>query len=444
MLHSLEATSNEWLTHMRSVRHEKPRLLFFDVTSGPKPERYLPSLCSEYELHIMWIASGNSEKDAKRAAKFEQWCTHSVMRSFETAPLELAEFGEKWRPLGILGLGEQAMTAIHEAALRLGLPANEPECIPALRNKYQQRILLNKADVPIPRFAPVKNARDLQAAVRHVGTPAVLKPVAGVGSMATYKLNGGENLEEVWEEAVKFYTTDPRGEAVPNFLVEEMLVGAQHHADPRYAPYASVESFVENGRITHLAVTDKLPLTKDFRENGGIMPSVLPPEVTDALMDCASRAITAMGITNSGVHTEIMLTAAGPRVIEVNSRIGGGVTEMLQQCSGYDSILARAAVATGMPLPEYKSPSCSTAYYSIQAPAFDTELKSQPTYSELLEIPEIVEAELQYATGAHPEWRRGTPGGMVLRAIGVAESASRLLDLYEQFSPGQLFQYISR
>lgn len=420
---------------------EKPRLLHFDVPTGPKPQWYLPRLCTEYDLHVMWIPSGDSQKDDSRAAQFDRWCQNSVMRDYESAASELAEFGNEWRPLGVLGLGEMAITSVHAAAAQLGLPANEPWSIPALRNKYQQRKLLAKAGIPTPRFAEVHSARDLRAALQSVGVPAVLKPMAGVGSMATYRLDGTQDLEALWAEAVRNYADDPRGGSRPDFLVEELLVGVVLHTDPRYAPYVSVESLVQRGRIQHLAVTDKLGVTPDFRETGGIMPSTLQDDVIDSLLECASKSIEAMGITNSATHIEMMLTSAGPRVIEVNSRIGGGVTEMLHHCCGYDSIMARAAIATGRPLPEFTQPSRSTAYYGIQAPAADVALMSQPTVEELLEIPEVVEAELRYPVGARPRWKQGTPGGMVLRAVAVADTAGPLLDLYGEFAPGKRFTY---
>ncbi|MCZ4099175.1 ATP-grasp domain-containing protein [Streptomyces sp. So13.3] len=426
---------------MASTYSPHPRLLLFDVTTGPRPKFYLPRLCEIYDLHIMWIPSGDAVKDLARAAQFEEWCGHTTMHGQETATEELTAFARNWRPEGILGFGEMTMMPVHAAASHLGLPANAPWSIEALRNKHEQRRLLAKANIPTPRYASVRSLAEFRHATAHVGTSAILKPVAGAGSMATYRLDEATDLAELWAEACANYATDPRGSAAQDFILEEFMISSSPYPDPRYGAYASVESVVQRGEIQHLAVTDKLPLSPNFRENGGILPSVLAEEHIVALLDCASTAIEAIGIVNSGVHTEIMFTAGGPRVIEVNSRIGGGVTEMLHYSCGYDSVLARAAIATGRPLPEFTPPVLSTGYYTMQAPAFDAVLSDGPTVDELLAIPEIVDAEVPYAIGERPAWHQGTPGGTVARVVATADSPGPLLDLYDVLKPGGLFRY---
>ncbi|WP_194292403.1 ATP-grasp domain-containing protein [Streptomyces katsurahamanus] len=425
---------------------QRPRLLLFDVPTGPRPGWYLPRLCAEYDLHIMWLLSGDTAKDRARAAQFEQWCGHTTMRSQETASEELTAYAEVWRPEGVLGFGEMAIGPMHTAAHRLGLPANAPWSIPALRNKQEQRRLLAEAGLPTPRFASVRSLSELRAAVASVGLPAILKPKAGVGSMATFRVDDSADsadLAGLWTAACASYADDPRGGSAADFLLEEFLVGVSPHTDDRYGAYASVESLVQEGVVQHLAVTDKFPLSPGFRENGGIMPSVLPGTVTDSLLECAAQAIKAMGITDSGVHTEIMFTEDGPRVIEVNSRIGGGVTEMLHYCCGYDSVLARAAIATGRPAPPFTPPVRSTGYFLPQAPQGATALTKAPSVAELLALPPVAEAELAYAVGDRPLWQQGTPGGTVARLVGVADSAGPLLELYDQLKPGRLLDYAS-
>lgn len=422
------------------VERDRPRLLFYDVTTGPSPSLYLPRLCPEYEVHVMWIPSGNEIKDRARVAAFRQWCGHTMIAEDEATD-RLVEFGRHWGVQGVLGFGEMAMEPMHAAAAALGLPANSPRSMAALRNKLEQRRMMARAGVPTPRFAEVHTLAQLEEAFAQVGSPAILKPLAGAGSMATYRVDSSDDLAEVWAAACETYARDPRGSDAQDFILEQFMVGVSPYKDPRYGPYASVESLVQDGRVQHLAVTDKLPLMRNFRENGGILPSVLDRELVSELYACATQTIEAMGITNSGVHTEVMFTAAGPRVIEINSRLGGGVTEMLDDSCGYESVLARAAIATGRPQPTYIVPKRSAGYYTLQAPDFDAEVVRAPSANALLALPEVTDAEVRCSVGSRPLWQQGTPGGMIARITAVADEPESLLDLYDVLKPGGEFQF---
>ncbi|MFJ4321278.1 ATP-grasp domain-containing protein, partial [Streptomyces lavendulae] len=283
---------------------------------------------------------------------------------------------------------------------------------------------------------------DLVKAVAEVGLPAVLKPSAGVGSMATYHITKDVDLPGLWDMATSRYTADPRGDGSVHFVLEEMLIGVRWHDDPRYAPYVSVESLVQNGAVTHCAVTDKFPLSEPFRENGNVFPSSLPGHRIDSILECATQAIHALGITNSMVHTEIMLTAAGPRIIEVNSRLGGAAIEMLQLSFDYDVVTAMANIAAGRPIAPLGPRLRSTGQYIPQAPARDLTLAGVPTVDELMAIDEVVEAELFYQVGDRPDWERGTSGGKLARLIATSESPDQLLDLAEFLASNKAFTYV--
>lgn len=181
-----------------------------------------------------------------------------------------------------------------------------------------------------------------------------------------------------------------------------------------------------------------------FRESGCIMPSTLPEDRLAAVLECAEQAVSAIGITNSMVHTEIMLTAAGPRVIEVNSRLGGGVIERLHLSYDYDIVSAMAAVATGRPTAPLGPLQRSSAYLVPQAPARDVVLAEVPSLEELTARPDVVEASLFYGVGDRPEWERGTAGGRLARVIAAADTPGQILDLADHLASDACFSYAPR
>ncbi|MFF4567917.1 acetyl-CoA carboxylase biotin carboxylase subunit family protein [Streptomyces sp. NPDC001435] len=402
----------------------------------------MPRLTESYDVHVLWAPTGDEEKDKMHARTLNEFCENTPLLGEDDSLGAIIEFCRKWQPEGILGFSELVVSETHAAALELGLPANSRASLPALRSKEEQRLALAQAGAPGPRFSAVSSLAELVSAVAEVGMPAVLKPSVGVSSMATYRITPEVDLAELWENATGRYKADPRGDGSAHFVLEEMLIGEQWHDDPRLAHYVSVESLVQNGSIIHLVVTDKFPLSQPFRENGNLMPSTLPERRISAILECATQAISAIGITNSMVHTEVMLTASGPRIIEVNSRLGGAVIEMLHLCFDYDIVTAMAAVATGREIAPLGPPLRSSGQYIPQAPARDVTLSKVPTVDELMALEEVVEAEVFCRVGDSPDWQRGTSAGRLARVIAASESVDRLLALADIVRSDEVFSYL--
>lgn len=89
-----------------------------------------------------------------------------------------------------------------------------------------------------------------------------------------------------------------------------------------YGDIISVESIVSNGDVSHVGVTGRLPTALPFRSVGQFRPSQLKPEEEEVSCTLAGNAIRALGVISGIVHAELKLTPLGPRVIEVNGRLG--------------------------------------------------------------------------------------------------------------------------
>lgn len=116
-------------------------------------------------------------------------------------------------------------------------------------------------------------------------------------------------------------------------------------------PEVSVEIIVLDGVPHVLQVTDKLTTgAPHFVEMGHSQPSRLPAADLDAIRDLAARAALAVGIKNGPAHAEVMLTADGPKMVEIGARLGGDciTTHLVPLSTGVDMIRATIEIACGI------------------------------------------------------------------------------------------------
>ena len=241
--------------------------------------------------------------------------------SAEKAAL-LATFG----PSGIIAFDDEKLVLAAELAQHLGLLANSPAATMRLVNKIAQRKALQAAGLPVPAFWDVQATADIaerQRIVETVSYPVIVKPQADAGSRNTYRADEEKTLTALLDQAS---TSSGRAEAV---IVEGLLTdGWSRDAHP-YADFVSVESAVCEGRPGHFAVTGRSTLAEPYRATGSFIPSNLPRDILAEICSLTTEALLALDVTTGIYHTEVKLTRDGPRIIEVNGRVGGSIPELV-------------------------------------------------------------------------------------------------------------------
>lgn len=241
-----------------------------------------------------------------------------------------------YRPAGVQAFSEPMLPATSALAEALGLPFHDAAVVAALTRKDVQRQVLRDAGVDRTTSLRLTDLREWDAAVARVGLPVVVKPACGVSSRNTVlvdDLDAGRALVGpiLDEEAV--------------VVVEEYLSGA---AVPEpWGDYVSVETVVQHGDVRHLAVTGKLRLAPPFRECGQFWPARMGATERAEVLALTDGAVKALGVASGILHTEIKLTQAGPRIIEVNGRVGGYIPELARQAAGIDLVDVGARIACG-------------------------------------------------------------------------------------------------
>lgn len=87
---------------------------------------------------------------------------------------------------------------LEAVAARISLHPS-PNAVAICQHREREKNFLKQNGIPCAPFAVIASEEELAAAVKQIGTPAVLKTAAfGYDGKGQLKLNGGENLSEVW------------------------------------------------------------------------------------------------------------------------------------------------------------------------------------------------------------------------------------------------------
>ncbi|MFI7356133.1 ATP-grasp domain-containing protein [Streptomyces avidinii] len=236
---------------------------------------------------------------------------------------------------GVLTWNELLLVATAHLAEALGVKSNPVAVMHNCLDKHATRALLDRHGVPSARSVQVASLLEAALVAERIGYPVVLKPAGQAGSVGVIRVDAVEELPR----ALAFATTGAalHGGENNEVLVEEYLDG----------PEISVECITQNGSTTAVAVTRKqLGFAPYFEETGHTVDAADP--LLDQVAPIAAAAIRALGIDHGVQHVEMRLTATGPRIIEVNGRIGGDlIGHLVRLATGIDLPRAAADLACG-------------------------------------------------------------------------------------------------
>jgi len=248
---------------------------------------------------------------------------------------------------GVVGVDDDTAVIAAVVAEELGLRGNSVAAAAAARDKYQQRVLLAKAGVAVPRVECYPIASDSQELARHAPYPCVLKPLRLSASRGVIRADDAREFVAAFRR-LKAMLEEPEvascGEWARHLLVEEFIPGRE----------VAVEGLVTEGRLRVLAIFDKPdPLDGPFfEETIYVTPSRLTPAAHQEITACTQATVTALGLRDGPIHAEIRYNDEGGWLIELAARpIGGRCSGALRFGAGVslEEIVIRHAL--GMELP---------------------------------------------------------------------------------------------
>ena len=191
----------------------------------------------------------------------------------------------------VLGILEALQVQLGEIRRALGVPGTGPDTADLFRDKARMKDELGRHGLPCARHRLLRSWRDAEAFIAEIGLPLVLKPPAGMGCKATWRVRTVDELRG----ALTAIHASPESPA----LAEELLVGKEF----------SFETITIGGEVRFQSLSRYLPTPLEVMETPWIQwVCVLPRDIsgdewTDAT-ELGIRAVNALGLDTGFTHME--------------------------------------------------------------------------------------------------------------------------------------------
>ena len=182
-----------------------------------------------------------------------------------------------------------------------------------------------------------------------------------------------------------------------------------------FADDLAVELLLQGGRVFRLATTGKFKHAPPFRGRGCFLPSHLDPSTEADVFEAAEAAVRALGVTDGFLNVDVKLTPEGPRVVEVNGRLGGNV-QLLMELAGGPAILPwvfRIALGEDMSVEpaltrilDHRWP--KVGYFAwVQSPMSATRLSGVAGIDDVAALPYVSSVVRNQRQGEPIDWATG-------------------------------------
>jgi predicted ATP-grasp superfamily ATP-dependent carboligase len=328
-----------------------------------------------------------------------------------------------FEPAGIITFSEFRIAETARLAAALGLPYHALSLRAAVTDKDRQRERFAEVGLDTVRFRAVTALDQVDDAIARVGLPAIVKPVVGASSRNTTAVGTADECRAVVAAALGGIG----GPAETAVILEELLLGLPVEAP--WGDYMAVDVVASGDDVRPVFVSSKFALAEPFRERGAYGgQSVVPDGLVREVAELACRAVGALGV-HGVADVEIKLTPGGPRVIEVNGRLGAWVDDLGVRAgtSVPADIAVKAALGRAYTTADPVGRGPAVFHYLVVPPKGATRVKSVRDLGALRRLPHVERAVPLAGPGADVDWRVGAAGN-VAAVSGAAPDTAALAE----------------
>lgn len=223
-------------------------------------------------------------------------------------------------------------------AEKLGLPScGSYESVRILQNKNLFRDFLRNNNFNVPASFSYSSFEEVGDEIKDINWPVIVKPVDSAGSKGVTKVNAVEELEDAFNNAIKFSKSK-------TVIIEEFI--------EKSLPSSDTDCFSVDGNLVFCSFSNQFfdaDANNPYVPSAYSWPSIMPLEFQNELKNELQRLISLLGLKTSIYNVETRVGKNGKVYIMEFSPRGGGnrLAEMLRYATGTDLIKAAVCSAVG-------------------------------------------------------------------------------------------------
>lgn len=206
-------------------------------------------------------------------------------------------------------------------------------------NKAIRSGIFEKNNIAAPKYRQVNSLQELKIAVKEIVYPIVLKPLELSSSKGVIRVNEPNELYTAYQYCMK-YIKDKES----SLIVNEFIKGTEY----------SLEGLMINNKLHTTGISQRVfhyeKYKPNFVESGDILPAGISEKLSIECSRITESAAAALGIENSVVKADLIITDDNRIFIfELTPRLGGPRfgTEMIPLHNGTNILKAAIKQALG-------------------------------------------------------------------------------------------------
>jgi carnosine synthase len=202
----------------------------------------------------------------------------------------------------------------------------------------------------------IKGESDIYNAVNYIGIPTVLKLEYGSSAVGVKPIKDHTECTNIYQDIKTKLRSEKDHPGIGlghsnDLLLMEYIEGTEHAVDIIIFQRQLIEAFVSDNGPTHQG---------RFTETTALMPSCLLPDREGQLVTAAYQCCTEIGLVDGVFNVDMKMTKTGPKLIEINARMGGFyLRDWILTCYGIDLLLYSFMCCLGIrPIIARQTPRC--------------------------------------------------------------------------------------
>ena len=171
--------------------------------------------------------------------------------------------------------------------------------------------------------------------------PAILKLLYGSSAVGVHLVKDEDDCLQYFDKVQQ--NLDVYGVGLgfgSSMMLTDFVVGSEHDVDIIIFKRKLIAAFVSDNGPTRIP---------DFIETVSVMPSALNEERKNQLITAAYQCCLEIGLDNGVFNVELKSTITGPKLLEINARMGGFyLRDWIKYCYGVDILLSNFLIALGI------------------------------------------------------------------------------------------------